>query len=388
MYPQVLPFLLVHAGCVAAFWSGITWQATAICVVLYWLRMFAIGAGYHRYFSHRAYSTSRVFQFVLAFLAQSSAQKSVLWWAAKHRHHHLHSDSELDVHSPRHKGFVHSHVGWIFYRQHDATDLVKVSDFASYPELMWLHKFEVLPAVMIAGLCFLIAGWPGLVVGFLWSTVVLYHATFCINSLAHVHGRKRYVTGDDSRNNWLLALVTMGEGWHNNHHAYQSSARQGFRWWEIDVTYYVLVGLSWLGIVWDLKRPPEPVLRNEQRLGSRILSRTAEQLARRFNPEHIAQAIKSSVHETELSSVRDALLLLQQRADLRWNLHPPHMPTRDQLLAAAQEMFAKTRSLDDIVERAYGVLIKSVGSLLISPSRLAVANPKSQTSMDSQAYHD
>nr|WP_309142457.1 acyl-CoA desaturase [Bradyrhizobium sp. sGM-13] len=383
MYPQVLPFLLVHAGCVAAFWSGITWQATAICVVLYWLRMFAIGAGYHRYFSHRAYSTSRVFQFILAFLAQSSAQKSVLWWAAKHRHHHLHSDSELDVHSPRHKGFVHSHVGWIFYRQHDATDLVKVSDFASYPELMWLHKFEVLPAVMIAGLCFLIAGWPGLVVGFLWSTVVLYHATFCINSLAHVHGRKRYVTGDDSRNNWLLALVTMGEGWHNNHHAYQSSARQGFRWWEIDVTYYVLVGLSWLGIVWDLKRPPEPVLRNEQRLGSRILSRTAEQLARRFNPEHIAQAIKSSVHETELSSVRDALLLLQQRADLRWNLHPPHMPTRDQLLAAAQEMFAKTRFLDDIVERAYGVLIESVGSLLISPPRLAVANPKSQASMDS-----
>ncbi|WP_245309540.1 acyl-CoA desaturase [Bradyrhizobium retamae] len=383
MYPQVLPFLLVHAGCVAAFWSGITWQATAICVVLYWLRMFAIGAGYHRYFSHRAYSTSRVFQFILAFLAQSSAQKSVLWWAAKHRHHHLHSDSELDVHSPRHKGFVHSHVGWIFYRQHDATDLVKVSDFASYPELMWLHKFEVLPAVMIAGLCFLIAGWPGLVVGFLWSTVVLYHATFCINSLAHVHGRKRYVTGDDSRNNWLLALVTMGEGWHNNHHAYQSSARQGFRWWEIDVTYYVLVGLSWLGIVWDLKRPPEPVLRNEQRLGSRILSRTAEQLARRFNPEHIAQAIKSSVHETELSSVRDALLLLQQRADLRWNLHPPHMPTRDQLLAAAQEMFAKTRFLDDIVERAYGVLIESVGSLLISPPRLAVANSKSQASMNS-----
>lgn len=384
MYPQVLPFLLVHAGCVAAFWSGITWQATAICVVLYWLRMFAIGAGYHRYFSHRAYSTSRVFQFILAFLAQSSAQKSVLWWAAKHRHHHLHSDSELDVHSPRHKGFVHSHVSWIFYRQHDATDLVKVSDFASYPELMWLHKFEVLPAVTIAGLCFLVAGWPGLVVGFLWSTVVLYHATFCINSLAHVHGRKRYVTGDDSRNNWLLALLTMGEGWHNNHHAYQSSARQGFRWWEIDVTYYVLVALSWLGIVWDLKRPPEPVLRNEQRLGSRVLSRTAEQLARRFNPEHIAQAIKSSVHETELWSVRYALLLLQQRADLRWNLHPPHMPTRDQLLAAAQEMFAKTRFLDDIVERAYGVLIESVGSLLISPPRLAVANSKSQASMDSR----
>jgi len=130
-----------------------------------------------------------------------------------------------------------SHVSWIFYRQHDATDLMKVSDFSSYPKLMWLHKFELLPAVVTAGLCFLIAGWPGLVVGFLWSTVLLYHATFCINSLAHVHGRKRYVTGDDSHNNWLLALFAMGEGWHSNHHAYQSSAQQGFRWWEIDATY-------------------------------------------------------------------------------------------------------------------------------------------------------
>ena len=375
MYPQVLPFLLVHAGCLAAVWTGVSWQATAICVALYWLRMFAITAGYHRYFSHRAYSTSRTFQFILAFLAQSSAQKSVLWWAAKHRHHHLHSDTEQDVHSPRHKGFVYSHLGWIFYRQHDATDLTKVADFASYPELMWLHRLEVLPAIVVAGLCFLIAGWPGLVVGFFWSTVLLYHATFCINSLAHVHGRKRYVTGDDSRNNWLLALFTMGEGWHNNHHAYQSSARQGFRWWEIDVTYYVLVALSWLGIVWDLKAPPMQVLRNEQRLGSRVIKRTAEQLAGRFNPEYIALAIKSSVHETGLS-VREALALLQHRADL----HLPSIPTRDRLLAEAQAMFAKTSSLDDIVDRAHELLVESVCLLLAVPPPLAGANPKPQAS--------
>jgi stearoyl-CoA desaturase (delta-9 desaturase) len=374
LYPQIIPFLLVHTGCVGAIWSGISWQATALCVVLYWLRMFAIGAGYHRYFSHRAYSTSRVFQFILAFLAQSSAQKSVLWWAAKHRHHHLHSDTEPDVHSPRHKGFVYSHVGWIFHRQHDATDLAKVSDFASYPELMWLHKFEVLPAVVIAGLCFLIAGWQGLVVGFLWSTVLLYHATFCINSLAHVHGRKRYVTGDDSRNNWLLALFTMGEGWHNNHHAYQSSAQQGFHWWEVDVTYYVLVALSWLGIVWDLKRPPKQVLRNEQRLGSRVLRRTAEQLAGRFDPEYIALAIKSSILETELS-LRDALFQLQHRADVRL----PNMPTRDQLLAEARNMFAKTRSLEDIVDGAYELLVESVCFLLVAPPQLAGAKSTKRT---------
>jgi stearoyl-CoA desaturase (delta-9 desaturase) len=173
MYPDLVPFLAVHAGCVAAIWSGVTWQAIAICGVLYWLRMFAITGGYHRYFSHRAYSTGRVFQFLLAFLAQSTAQKSVLWWAAKHRHHHLHSDTEQDAHSPRHNGFVYSHVGWIFDRRHDATDLVKVSDFASYLELMWLHKLELLPAIVLGAFCVLIAGWSGLVVGFLWSTVLL-----------------------------------------------------------------------------------------------------------------------------------------------------------------------------------------------------------------------
>ena len=365
MRPQLVPFLLIHAGCAAAIWSGVTWQAIAICVVLYWSRMFAIGAGYHRYFSHRAYATSRVFQFILAFLAQSSAQKSVLWWAAKHRHHHLHSDTRRDVHSPRHKGFVYSHVGWIFARQHDATDLQKVADFSSFPELMWLHKLEVLPAILIAALCVFIAGWTGLVVGFLWSTVLLYHATFCINSLAHVHGRKRYVTGDESRNNWLLALFTMGEGWHNNHHAYQSSAQQGFRWWELDLTYYILRVLCWLGIVWDLKTPPEQVLRNKQRLGSRVIGRAAEQLAGRFNPEQIALAVRSSVQASELSALRDSLCRLQHRAEVLRNLRLPKMPTRDQFLAEARAMFAKTISLDDIVDRAYELLLESVGSRLV-----------------------
>jgi stearoyl-CoA desaturase (delta-9 desaturase) len=367
IYPSALPFLLIHLGCAAAIWSGITWQAAAICVALYWLRMFAIGAGYHRYFSHRSYSTGRLFQFILAFLAQSSVQKSVLWWAAKHRHHHLHSDTRRDVHSPRHKGFLYSHVGWIFARQHDATDLVKVADFASFPELRWLHKFEVLPAVAVAALCFLVAGWPGLVVGFLWSTVLLYHATFCINSLAHVRGRTRYVTGDDSRNNWLLALFTMGEGWHNNHHAYQSSVRQGFRWWEIDVTFYILKALSWLGIIWDLKTPTEEVMRNEQRLGARVINRAAEQLVTRFNPERIALAITSALHSTELSALRETLNQARcHTADVLATLHAYRMPTRDELLVQAQAMFARTRSLDEIVDRAHQLLLGSVGSQLVA----------------------
>lgn len=366
IYPSAIPFLLVHLGCFAVIWTGITWPAVALCISLYWLRMFAVTAGYHRYFSHRAFTTGRAFQFVLAFLAQTTTQKSVLWWAAKHRHHHLHSDTEDDVHSPRHKGFLYSHFGWIFARRHGATDLGKVPDLARYPELRWLHKIELAPAILLAGLCFLIAGWPGFVVGFLWSTVLVYHATFCINSLAHVRGSTRYVTGDDSRNNLLLALVTMGEGWHNNHHAYPSSARQGFRWWEVDATWYALKLLAGLGIIRDLKTPPQSVLRNEHRLGARTIQRTGEQLALRFDPERIAAAITATLCAPELMALRHSLAAARHRAeDALTGVYLPHMPTRAELTAQAKAMFARTPSLDAIVERGHELLATAVGRQLI-----------------------
>jgi stearoyl-CoA desaturase (Delta-9 desaturase) len=368
IYPQIIPFILVHLACFAAIWTGVTWEAVTIAVCLYWLRMFGITAGYHRYFSHRSYATSRVFQFILACLAQSSAQKSVLWWAAKHRHHHLFSDTEHDVHSPRHTGFLFAHVGWIFARKHDTVDLVKVGDFTKYPELMWLHKYELLPAVVLAVITFLIAGWPGLVVGFFWSTVAVYHATFCINSLAHVHGSKRYVTGDDSRNNWLLAFFTMGEGWHNNHHAYQASVRQGFRWWEIDSTFYILKALSWVGIVWDLKSPPEAVLKNEQRLGSRVIDRAAADLVATFNLESISAKLSHALETTpSLADFRLTLAAAQHRAhEVLVHVHLPHVPTRDEIWARASTMFVKTRSLEDIVERAHRLILEAVGTRLIA----------------------
>src|SRR5688572_29313702 len=363
MYPSAVPFVAAHLACFAAIWTGVTWQALALCAALYVLRMFGIVAGYHRYFSHRTFSTSRVFQFILGVLAQTSAQKSLLWWAAKHRHHHLHSDTDQDVHSPRLTGFLYSHLGWIFARKHDQADLTRVADLTRYPELMWLHRHELLPPTVLAALCFAIAGWSGLVVGFFWSTVLLYHATFCINSLAHVSGTKRYVTGDDSRNNALLAIFTLGEGWHNNHHACQSSVRQGFRWWEIDPTYYILRALSWLGIVWDLKTPPPQVLHNEQRLGSRVINRAAEQLAARFNSERIALAIASALHGPQLSALQDALIRAHQRTtEVLATVHLPHMPTRVEFLAEAKAMFARTRSLDEIVDRAYELLLASVGT--------------------------
>jgi stearoyl-CoA desaturase (Delta-9 desaturase) len=368
VYPASIPFVLMHVAGLAAIWTGITWQAVIMFVVLYWLRMFAIGAGYHRYFAHRSYSTGRAFQFVLAVMAQSSAQKSILWWAAMHRHHHLHSDTVDDVHSPRRHGFVYSHLGWIFARSHNTTDLVKIADFARYPELMWLHRCELVPAIVLGLLCFLVGGWPGLVVGFVWSTLLLYHATFCINSLAHVLGRQRYVTGDDSRNNWLLALFTMGEGWHNNHHAYQSSVRQGFRRGEIDATFYILKMLSRTGLIWDLKMPPNSVLRNEYRLGARVIARAAAQLVASFNPEHIAATIRLALESSRVSTLQelqDRLASTQQRAaDVLAGLHAPHLPTRNEILARATAMFARTPSLDDIVDRAHALILEAIGSRL------------------------
>ena len=364
-YPSAIPFVIVHLICFAAIWTGITWQAVAIGIFLYWVRIFAIGAGYHRYFSHRSYATSRAFQFVLAVLSQSTAQKSVLWWAAKHRHHHLHSDTECDVHSPRHKGFLYSHLGWLFSRRHHKADLVKVADLACYTELMWLHRFELVPAVGLGALCLLIGGWSGLIVGFFWSTVLLYHATFCINSLAHVRGSKRYVTGDDSRNNWLLAFFTMGEGWHNNHHACQRSVRQGFRWWEIDPTYYILKAAARLGLVWDLKAPPVELVRNEQRLGARVINRAAGQLAARFNPEWIALAIASALERSQVAALQSKLAATQTRAvEVLASLHLPHLPTRNEILAQATTMFARTPSIDEIVDRAHGLVLDAIGARL------------------------
>jgi stearoyl-CoA desaturase (delta-9 desaturase) len=369
VYPTALPFVLFHLSCVAVVWTGVTWTAVLLGVALYFLRIFAIGAGYHRYFSHRAYATSRVFQFLLAVLAQSTTQKSVIWWASKHRHHHLYSDTEQDVHSPRHRGFFYSHVGWIFSRKHDEADLKRVSDLMQFPELRWLHKYEQVPSVALGIFCFAVAGWPGLVVGFVWSTVFVYHATFCINSLAHVRGSTRYLTGDDSRNNLLLALMTMGEGWHNNHHAYQASVRQGFRWWEFDPTYYILKALSWLGIVWDLQMPPQSILRNEQRLGARVMHKAAAMLAAHFDSGKIAATIRSSLAGAELTWLCDKLVNApHEMAETLKTLHLPALPSREEFFAQAKARLAASPSIPEIVDRARELVLASVAMHLTRPA--------------------
>ena len=253
-----IPFLLVHALVLLTFLTGISMRAGILFLVLYWGRMFFITAGYHRYFSHRAYKLNRGMQFVMAVGGASAIQKGPLWWAGHHRNHHRYSDTELDLHSPQ-KGFWWSHVGWILCDKNNEWDEAGIRDFAKYPELRFLTNHDFVVPWILGFASYLIAGWSGLVFGFFGSTVLLWHCTFFVNSLAHVMGRRRYATTDTSRNSALIAFLTLGEGWHNNHHYYQSSARQGFFWWEIDVSYYVLRGLSFVGLVKDLKQPPARV---------------------------------------------------------------------------------------------------------------------------------
>ena len=370
-YPSSTAFLLLHLACFAAFWTGVTPRAVVIGVVLYLVRIFAIGAGYHRYFAHRAFRTSRVFQFVLAFLAQTSAQRGILWWASKHRRHHKYSDTELDVHSPVQRGFLYAHVGWIFVPRNNDTDYAMVRDLARYKELVWLDRQPYLPAILLGVATWLIAGWPGLVVGFCWSTVVLWHATFTINSLAHVVGRRRYVTGDESRNNWLLALLTMGEGWHNNHHAYQVSVRQGFRWWEFDPTYYALQALSWVGIVWDLHVPPKAVVRGEHRLGQLVIDKVASQLAVSFPVNLIAsQVLETLARAPGWAEVKSRLLSARMQAEAFWSeIDLPQVPTLDEVRRYARARLAQTPSLDDIAVSARQRLLELVHSRLVEAAQ-------------------
>ncbi|MCM2355370.1 MAG: acyl-CoA desaturase [Arenimonas sp.] len=273
---RVLPFIGLHLACLGVFWVGFSWFAFWTAVALYAARMFAITGFYHRYFSHKAFRTSRPVQFAFAVLGAASVQRGPLWWAAHHRHHHRHADTDLDVHSPRH-GFWRSHMGWFLTPRGFGTDFDAIRDLVRFPELRLLDRFDILVPVLLAVGLYALGAWlegahPGLgtngpqllVWGFFVSTIVLFHVTVTINSLSHRWGSRRFATRDDSRNNALLALLTFGEGWHNNHHHYPGSARQGFAWWELDLTYLGLRAMALLGLVSDL-RPVPAALRTARR---------------------------------------------------------------------------------------------------------------------------
>jgi len=298
-YSSCVQFFLMHVACLLVIMSGVSTIAVVTCLALYVVRMFAITAGFHRLFAHRTYRTGRVFQFLIALVGTMSYQKGPLWWAAHHRHHHLHADTEEDFHSPVKHSFWRSHVGWFLRRDSRATDWALIPNLIKFRDLQWLDRYYSVPPIALAVVMFLFgsaleryapgtgtSGFQMLVWGFFISTVLLYHGTFAVNSLAHIFGRRRYDTEDDSRNSLFVALITLGEGWHNNHHYFPSSERQGFYWWEIDVSHYTLKVLSWFGIVWDLQRPPARVYQPA--------------LARRQSNAEVGDGGSSSLNQTTL----------------------------------------------------------------------------------------
>jgi stearoyl-CoA desaturase (delta-9 desaturase) len=271
-WPRVIPFVALHLACFGIIYVGFSWFALLFALVLYVVRMFAITAFYHRYFAHKAFKTSRIGQFIFAVLGASAVQRGPLWWASHHRNHHAHSDELVDAHSPHQHGFLWSHIGWFLSRANFSTKYDRVKELARFPELRFLDRFDIIiptalgasiyalgEALLITAPHFDTNGLQLFVWGFILSTVLLYHGTFCVNSLAHVWGKRRYATRDHSRNNAFIAFITLGEGWHNNHHHFPGAAKQGFYWWEIDFTYYGLKVLAALGIIWDLKTVPNAI---------------------------------------------------------------------------------------------------------------------------------
>jgi stearoyl-CoA desaturase (delta-9 desaturase) len=362
-------FVGVHLACIGAYFTGATAADLWLMFALYTVRMFGVTAGYHRYFAHRAFKTSRVFQFCLAFLAQSSLQSGAVWWAAKHRDHHSHSDQELDVHSPRQYGFWFAHLGWIFNEKAQTPDYSKVPDLTRYPELMWLDRQHFLPGIVLGLVTWSLFGWSGLFVGYFCSTALLYHCTFFINSLAHVLGRQRYLTGDDSRNNWWLAILTLGEGWHNNHHYFMASTRQGFRWWEVDLTYYGLRVLKTFGLVWEMREPPAHVLAGQRSLSAELKERVAVHLANAFPAEHIVRRMQLRWQRANPGATWEEWRRRfgEQVDDARESLSHlayPDMPSVDDLRRKAARMFARSPAMDEIIERARQKILDSVSAHL------------------------
>jgi stearoyl-CoA desaturase (delta-9 desaturase) len=278
-----IPFWGVHITAIIGIIAvGFSWAALAWCAGTFFVRMFGITGGYHRYFSHRTYKMGRVMQFLMGVLGVLAVQKGPLWWASHHRRHHKYSDQPEDVHSPKQRGFWWSHMFWILVERHSVTEWDRIKDMAAYPELRFLERAHMLFVVGFATALYFIGGPVALFWGFFASTMLLWHATFTVNSLAHVWGSRRYETTDTSRNNVWIALLTMGEGWHNNHHHYQRSTRQGFYWWEIDASFYTLKAMSWLGLVSDLQGVPRHVrdqLEAPQRARVEATSETLDEAA-------------------------------------------------------------------------------------------------------------
>jgi stearoyl-CoA desaturase (delta-9 desaturase) len=376
----VFGFALVHLLALGVFFVGFSWQGVLLCLGSYYLRMFAITAGFHRYFSHRSYRLSRVPQFLLALLGQTAAQKGVLWWAAHHRHHHKFSDLPQDLHSPVQDGFWWSHIGWILSGQFDETRLDLIPDFAKFPELRWLDRNQYAPALLYGLASYLLFGWTGLFWGFFLSTVLLWHGTFSINSVMHVFGRRVFPTRDQSRNSMIFALVTMGEGWHNNHHYYPSSAAQGFVWWQVDFSYYLLWLLERARLVKALRRAPSAaasrILDAARTTKSRLdaawdaagesAADRIEQLSKRW--DEIGERARASAHEA-LADLEAARANAAQRVEA---LQREYFSALERAGSAAEKRLDELRAE---IDRARQQLAETLERLVSAAEARLVPSP-------------
>lgn len=361
---SLVGFGMVHVLALGVFFVGFSWKGIILCLLSYYVRMFGVTAGFHRYFSHRTFQLNRFWQFMLAFLAQTSAQKGALWWAAHHRHHHKYSDQPEDIHSPMQKGFWWSHMGWIMADDYVATRYDAIKDMAKYPELVWLNKNEYLATILYAVGMFAAFGWTGLFYGYFLSTVILWHGTFAINSIMHVFGKRVYTTTDDSRNSMLLALVTLGEGWHNNHHFYPGAAAQGFRWWQIDMSYYVLLLGEKLGIVKGLRRVPARVREAALDLTTSVddtLQQKLDELSAQWEAAKASASLwtDQKVTELEAARVRASVALRNLEAEMADVKRRAGIAAGRKLRKLQAEMHATrvhlAEVLEHLVERANGM---------------------------------
>ncbi len=274
-YPNWLDYAgygLFHVAAIGgAAATGVSLQALLICAACYLFAMMGISIAYHRYFAHKAFKTSRAFQFVLGVWGSLAVEKGPLWWASAHRHHHRYSDTANDIHSPLHRGYLFAHSGWFLDRRIRHADFALCPEFARYRELVWLDRWNWIPVTVYAGLLYFAFGLVGLVWGFFVATVAVWHMTHLVGSILHGPiGYRRFATPDNSRNSLLLALPLLGEGFHNNHHCFPYSARCGLAWWEVDINWWVIRALAAAGLVWSVRVPPGAVLAR-----SPVNSRTA-----------------------------------------------------------------------------------------------------------------
>ena len=279
-------FWTVQASAAAVLFVPFEWSLVGLWAASHFIRAIGLTLAFHRYYAHRAFQMNRVARFVWTFIGTAAMQKGPLWWAGHHVNHHRFADREGDPHSPLVSGLYYAHVGWFLndarHERLEASNPV-VRDFSRAPEIVFLDRFFFLPPLMLAVTMYLVGGFPWLVWGFCLPTVTLAHATFAINTVNHMFGSRRFDTIDESRNNVVTAIFAAGEGWHNNHHRYQRAARNGFYWWEVDPTWYMIRLMVAVGLAWDAHPVPERIY-HEARVRARRVAASVPSILETRSP--------------------------------------------------------------------------------------------------------